>query len=71
MTTSEVVADIRARNKERKLYGSGSGEISQPQFSRYLTLIEHGLCKPATITKFFNRFGYTGSFNEWHKTDAV
>lgn len=70
MTTLEVVADIRARNKERKLYGSGKGQISQPMFSRYLALIEREMCKPATVSKFFGRFGYTGSFNEWNKTDA-
>lgn len=67
MTISEVIADIRSRNKEKKLYGTGKGEMKQPQFSRTLTLIEAGMCKPNTIQTFFNRFGYTGSFNEWRK----
>lgn len=66
MTIKEVCEDIRLRSRDRTLY---TGIMSRSLFCKTLRNVTLGKAKLSTIEKFFTQFNYTGSFNEWHKTE--
>lgn len=64
----EVCKEIRGMTKP---YLSLVPKMSASQFSVTLRNIENSLSKPSTVKKFFNAFGYEGSFNDWHNPESV
>jgi len=63
LSNSEVVAELR---KETKAY---VGIMLQSAFSEKCIRIENDLCKPITVIKFFEKFGYKGTWNSFTKSE--
>ena len=60
MTTIQVVEELRSRGKFAYW-----GITSKQRFSEMLIRIEHGLCKPATVDRFFGKFLFYGDGVFW------
>lgn len=65
MTILEVVAELRAQLKPYV------GKMPHSTFFTTLAAIEDGSAKRSTIATFFQKFGYVGDYNEWHKEAVV
>lgn len=61
MTNKEVIEEIR---KGLKPY---VGIMSPSQYSQMCAKIENDMCKPKTVKKFFEKFGYVGEWNNFEK----
>lgn len=64
LTNKEVVLELRAMTKPY------IGVIAQSLFSERCIKIEHDLCKPITVMKFFALFGYKGTWNSFTKSES-
>lgn len=62
MTVLEVCNDLSQECKPYALI-----RMRRNVYWSYLRRIQLGKCKPATVTKFFNTFGYTGKWDSWEK----
>jgi len=72
MTNKEVIAELRSRLKPYVGVRTASGKsMTQAYFSQTTRQIDNGMCKPATVEKFFSLFGYAGQWNEFHKTSKT
>lgn len=65
MTTKDVCQALRS---ELKAY---IGKMQHSTYFSTLSRIEKGSAKPSTISSFFEKFGYSGSYNEWKKGEPV
>lgn len=61
MTNKEVIEDLR---KKLKPY---IGVMNPSHYSQMCAKIENDMCKPKTVDKFFNDFGYFGTWNYYEK----
>jgi len=61
MTIQEVAEEI---HKDFKAY---VGVMSKFTFFTTIRRIKMNKAKPSTIKAFFEKFGYIGEYNEWHK----
>lgn len=59
MTNKEVVTELRSKLKPYV------GICNQSYFSLMCAKIEYGMCKPKTVDKFFNLFGYIGGWDNY------
>lgn len=63
LTNDQVIAELRERVKPY------IGIMPQGKYSDTLIRIEAGLSKIKTVREFFGKFGYTGDWNAWTKTE--
>lgn len=62
MTNVEVVQELRQRVKP---FLHTKPPVAQSSYSILLRNAELGLSKPVTLSKFFSKFGYEGSYDNW------
>jgi len=64
MSNQEVYNALREECKPYALI-----RMRRQYFNEMMRRIKLNRCKPATITKFFNTFGYSGKWDSWEKTN--
>lgn len=64
MTNQQVIEELK------KLTKPYQGVMAQSSFSNKMRDIKNDLSKPSTVKVFFEKFGYTGSWNNWVKVSV-